>query len=155
MESKQTARRVSSVEVAKIIRAELKTTFPGVKFSVRKDSYYAVKVNWVDGPTTDAVNAVVGQFKGQVRRSVDDSSDYVNITYKGELIRCENDFLFLVREYSVEVMQKAVEWYKGYWANPARDIEVRNATSMCRAYIYTIDSRAAELATRWMWAQAF
>jgi hypothetical protein len=32
-------RRLSVAETAKLVRAELKTTFPGVKFSVRSSSY--------------------------------------------------------------------------------------------------------------------
>lgn len=39
---------------AKNIRTTLKREFPGIKFSIRTD-YNSVKINWTNGPTTDAV----------------------------------------------------------------------------------------------------
>lgn len=54
-------------ETAKLIRADLKKSFPGVKFSVRSDSYSggaSVRVHWTDGPTADAVNRVLKRYEG-------------------------------------------------------------------------------------------
>jgi hypothetical protein len=54
-------------ETAKLVRAELKKGFPGVKFSVRSHSYSggaSIRVSWTDGPPTKSVDRVVGRFAG-------------------------------------------------------------------------------------------
>jgi hypothetical protein len=58
---------LSATETAKLIRAQLKAKFPGVKFGVRTHSYSmgsSIYVKWVDGPAFDAVNAVTSSFQG-------------------------------------------------------------------------------------------
>lgn len=57
----------SVAQTAKCIRSALKAAFPAVKFSVKSKSYSggaSVHVHWTDGPTTTAVDAVVGVFHG-------------------------------------------------------------------------------------------
>lgn len=52
-------------EAAKGIRAELKTAFPGVKFSVRTKYFSmgnSIDVSWAFGPTTKAVDAIIGKY---------------------------------------------------------------------------------------------
>ncbi len=57
----------STKETAQMIRAALKAKFPGTKFSIRT-SYFAggssVDISWMDGPTSNAVNAVTGPYQG-------------------------------------------------------------------------------------------
>jgi len=57
-----TKRELSSVaKTAAEIRGALKKAFPGVKFSVRAESFSmgsAVRIAWVDGPTTKQVEKV-------------------------------------------------------------------------------------------------
>ena len=55
---------IDAVEVAKMIRQDLKAAFPGVKFSVRKRDYNCVTIDWTDGPTNEAVKAVANKFSG-------------------------------------------------------------------------------------------
>lgn len=59
---------LSAAEVAKqLVRPALKAAFPGVKFSVRSDSYAggaSIRVRWTDGPKRRAVDAVVDRFQG-------------------------------------------------------------------------------------------
>lgn len=55
------------VVAAKNIRTELKRAFPGVKFSVRSESYSggnAVRVSWTDGPTSQQVEKITGKYSG-------------------------------------------------------------------------------------------
>lgn len=55
-------------QVAKLLRVHLKREFPGVKFSVRSESYSggsSVRVEWTDGPTEAAVRAVTYHYKGK------------------------------------------------------------------------------------------
>lgn len=57
-----TKRQLSSVaQTAAQVRAALKAAFPGIKFSVRAESFSmgsAVRIAWVDGPTTKQVEKV-------------------------------------------------------------------------------------------------
>jgi hypothetical protein len=60
-------RWVRVAETAKLVRADLKREFPGVKFSVRSDSYSggaSIRVRWTDGPTAPAVDRVVKRYEG-------------------------------------------------------------------------------------------
>jgi hypothetical protein len=61
------SRYLSCAETAKLVRGALKKAFPGVKFSVRSDTYSmgaSIRISWVDGPGTKAVDAVVQVFSG-------------------------------------------------------------------------------------------
>lgn len=54
-------------ETAKLVRKALKPAFPGVKFSVRSDSYSggaSIDVYWTDGPTENAVTEVTEGYAG-------------------------------------------------------------------------------------------
>lgn len=66
------------VEAAKRIRLELKVNFPGVKFSVRTETYSmgnAINIGWTDGPETKAVNAIVKKYEyGRFDGMTDSSS---------------------------------------------------------------------------------
>lgn len=58
---------LSAAETAKVVRKLLKTAFPGIKFSVRSETYSmgsSVRVSWTDGPTTGQVDHVVGFLAG-------------------------------------------------------------------------------------------
>ena len=58
---------LSVADTAKHIRAALKASFPGVKFSVKSRKYSggaSIDVAWTDGPAGALVDAVTGQFQG-------------------------------------------------------------------------------------------
>lgn len=60
-------RWIRPAEVAKLARKALRNKFPDIKFSVRSESYSggcAIRVSWLDGPTSDEVDAVTDQFRG-------------------------------------------------------------------------------------------
>lgn len=50
--------RTDAVFVAKHIRKELSTEFPGQKFSVRKAGYSTIHIEWKDGPTRAEVERI-------------------------------------------------------------------------------------------------
>ena len=52
-----------AVLVAKHIRQELSTEFPGQKFSVRKTDYSTIHIEWEDGPTKDEVEQIAGKHE--------------------------------------------------------------------------------------------
>jgi excisionase family DNA binding protein len=54
------------VRASRNIKVELSQVFPGVKFSVRSESYSggnSVDVSWTDGPTTKQVEAITGKYQ--------------------------------------------------------------------------------------------
>ena len=92
-------------EIAKNIRADLREAFPGQTFSVRKDGYNCVNVNWEDGPTEKEVKAVVNKW--QNNSHLDYTGDYMEhedtiftATFGGV------DYLFCQRGFTQETLAK-------------------------------------------------
>ena len=52
-----------AVLVAKHIRQDLASAFPGQKFSVRKADYSTINIEWQDGPTRDEVEQIAGKHE--------------------------------------------------------------------------------------------
>ena len=57
-----------AVLVAKHIRQELSTEFPGQKFSVRKTDYSTIQIEWKDGPTREEVEQIAGKHQRNCTR---------------------------------------------------------------------------------------
>lgn len=56
----------TQAQAAKRIRTDLKRAFPGVKFSVKSESFAggnAVDISWIDGPTDSQVSAITNQYQ--------------------------------------------------------------------------------------------
>jgi hypothetical protein len=69
------------VIAAKNIRTELKAAFPSVKFRVTSDKYAggdAVRVSYVDGPTSDAVEQIAEKYEAGKFDGMDDCYTYDN-----------------------------------------------------------------------------
>jgi len=61
------AEYIGVAETAKLIRAALKKTFPGQKFSVVSESYSGgacININYTGGPATSAVKAITNAYTG-------------------------------------------------------------------------------------------
>jgi len=105
------AQYLSCAETAKLVRAALKESFPGVKFSVRSSVYSggaSINVNYVDGPAYDQVKAVVSVFEGSY---FDGMTDYKGLNYSsidGQEVRFGADFIFVNRKFSVELFTNLV-----------------------------------------------
>ena len=52
-----------AVLVAKHIRQDLASAFPGQKFSVRKTDYSTIQIEWTDGPTREEVEQIAGKHE--------------------------------------------------------------------------------------------
>lgn len=87
--------RASTTETAKLIRQDLKATFPSIKFSVRSHTRGtdAIVVEWEDGPTTRQVEALVNGYQ---EGDFDGMTDCYNY-HGGKMING--------REYGVRWMQ--------------------------------------------------
>ncbi len=58
---------LSAADTAKLVRVALKSGFPGIRFSVRTNTYgggASIDVDWVDGPAYKLVEGVALQFAG-------------------------------------------------------------------------------------------
>lgn len=91
----------SVTETAAIIRRELKTAFPGVKFSVKSKRYSggsSIDVAWLLGPFSEDVKAIVGKFQGADFDGMTDCTTLVNTTYEGKLTHFAPHHIFCNRE---------------------------------------------------------
>jgi len=67
------------------IKRELSEVFPGVKFSVRSDSFSggdSVDISWTDGPTTKEVEAITGKYE---EGSFDGMTDCYNYDHSANM----------------------------------------------------------------------
>jgi hypothetical protein len=61
-------RRLTTADVAKLIRAALKQAYPHTAFSVRTSSYSggsSISIRWTDGPSVANVEAIAGDYQGR------------------------------------------------------------------------------------------
>src|SRR5262245_30956879 len=109
---------LSAAETAKLIRKALKSNFPGVKFSVRSDTYAggaSIRVRHTDGPTKAEVEAVVGMYQGSDFDGMQDlktSREAVLLAGEGGALRSVRfgaDFVFVDRDYTPATYLAAAE----------------------------------------------
>ena len=94
---------IPAKDVAKLVRAELKTAFPGTKFSVRTDHGTTLNIEWTDGPATAAVDQITDKYAGQGFDGMTDmryDRNNAGTTPDGERISYCTDFVFLRRNIS-------------------------------------------------------
>lgn len=68
-------------KTAKAIRSDLKQAFPQTTFRVISESYAggsAVRISWVDGPTSQQVNTIVRQYEYGHFNGMEDIYEYSN-----------------------------------------------------------------------------
>lgn len=72
-----------AVLVAKHIRQDLASAFPGQKFSVRKRDYSYINIEWKDGPTREEVEQIAGKHERNCTRDKwnDDLWDYEDTAF--------------------------------------------------------------------------
>jgi hypothetical protein len=101
---------IPTKDVAALLRKELRTTFPGVKFSVRCATGTAaawINVTYDDGPTHQQVQTITGRFEGRSFNGQTDSYDEHGTTLvAGEAdelpteVRYSCDGVIITRNYS-------------------------------------------------------
>jgi len=103
-------------ETAKIARGLLKAAFPGHTFSVRSKS--SVDVNWIDGPSVEQVNRVLGPLEGKFYDGQYEVTSYKYswLSPDGTVTReevpgaeqvCFSNYLFTHRDYSEAFIRMA------------------------------------------------
>lgn len=71
--------KTEAAQTAVAVRAALKTAFPGMKFSVRSETFSggdAVRIGWTNGPSHEAVDAITDRFTSGTFNGMTDSFEY-------------------------------------------------------------------------------
>lgn len=105
-------RYVSVTDTAKLLRAALRSEFPGVKFSVRSSKYAggaSIDVSWTDGPTASAVDDIAKLYQGATFDGMTDSKDYHDALLAGpdgevETVHFGADWVHTQRRLSPEFL---------------------------------------------------
>ena len=111
---------ISQTETNKLIRKVLKESFPGVKFSVRGQSYAgggSTNIGWTDGPNQKQVEALISAFEGSY---FDGMIDYKGSRYAwldGKEVSFGTDFLFCSRTDSEAFELRIVKRISAKYAN--------------------------------------
>jgi hypothetical protein len=117
----QMTKYLTCAETAKLVRAALKESFPGIKFSVKSSVYSggaSINIRYENGPTYDQVKAVVGMFEGAY---FDGMTDYKGSNYgslDGEECRFGADYIFVNRKFTRAFLEDAVESVCKYYGFP-------------------------------------
>jgi hypothetical protein len=102
---------LSCAETAKLVRAALKESFPGVKFSVKSSTYAggaSINVAYTDGPSASQVESITRAFQGSY---FDGMTDYKGSNYNsldGQQIRFGADFIFVNRKFTAPLLTGVV-----------------------------------------------
>lgn len=126
----------SGTTAAANIRKELKSAFPAVKFSVRKERYGSVLVSWTDGPTIARVEAITDRY---VEGHFDGSDD----CYKYERSPWTEVFggaryISTRREQSNELIERAIESVFNTFAGNLEGIERPTADEYRFGHVYLV-----------------
>lgn len=106
--SKVTRKSYSVTETAVFVRQALKKAFPGIKFSVKSDSYAggaSIRVEYTNGPKESEVDSVVSQFEGSTFNSMIDLKSYVDTVFNGELVHFGADSVGVTRHHTDDVVK--------------------------------------------------
>jgi hypothetical protein len=120
---------ISQVETNKMMRKALKDAFPGVKFSVRgHDS--SSRVIWEDGPSEDAVNKVVQQFRGASFDGMIDLESPVSHMVNGEEVHYGSKYIFTERKVGEASRVEALAWLHAHGFEGLEDSVVAGSFSL-------------------------
>lgn len=109
----------SGAKTSKRMKQELQEKFPGIKFSVRYESYTGgdnLNVKWNLGPTSDQVDNIIKKYQHGYFDGMTDSYEYTGdtkvVTKDGELETIDGvKFVFSNREFKTVAEQQSKDWY--------------------------------------------
>lgn len=113
------------------VRKVLKAAFPACKFSVvteRGSMMSSVRVSWTDGPTVNAVEALVEPFEAGKFNGMTDSFDYDNsraLNVEGVLYRPGTRYVTTSRRKSAAFANRCIAQVAAFYGvtNPPRAVE--------------------------------
>lgn len=107
-------------DTAKLIKQDLKTAWPTVKFSVRTGrgaGVSAVDVYWTDGPTEKQVEAVVGKYEAGQFNGMIDMYEYDKDRYTVDGYDVTVRYVMCQRTISEEAWAAFERLVKAYWSD--------------------------------------
>lgn len=105
---------LDAAELAKLIRADLKVAYPGVKFSVTLSRYSggsSVRVRWTDGPIAADVDATIALYKAEGFDGMTDSRTNSGPVELADGRRARiHSFIFTNRDTSPALEARVAAW---------------------------------------------
>lgn len=101
-----------TAKCSKAIREELKKEFPGVKFKVNSEGGSAINIYYVDGPSYEEVDKIVGKYEMGHFDGMEDIYNYDNT--REDIPQVE--YVFVTREISLEYGVEALKEFNRYWS---------------------------------------
>jgi len=101
-----------TAKCSKAIREELKKEFPGVKFKVHSEGGSEINIYYVDGPSYESVDKIVGKYKMGHFDGMTDIYEYDNRREDIPQVL----YVFTTREISLEYGQEALKEFNRYWS---------------------------------------
>ena len=100
---------IDVVDVAKIVRKNLKTKFPGQKFKVRSDRYSggsSIYVEWTDGASQKAVEEMLRQYEGKTFDGMIDLASFIEHEKDDKLYQYGSDYVSASRTITEDMMTR-------------------------------------------------
>jgi hypothetical protein len=110
-EGKPARHSIDTKDVAKLVRKDLKQNFPGQKFQVTIDRYSggsSIDVRWINGPTREKVESLVGHYCSGHFDGMNDIFEYNDSPYCNNYIFCQRELDHDL--YVNEVRRIAKDW---------------------------------------------
>lgn len=107
-------------QAAEMIRFELRKAFPGVRFSIKSQSYSggsSIDVKYMDGPAPSAVEAIVGRYQ---EGHFDASRDIYEYSNKNQDLP-QVKYTFVSREWTPETFARLVAETRGKYGIEEKD----------------------------------
>ena len=141
-------RYINPTEQAKMIRASLRESLPGVRFTVRQSrGGHSITVGWTDGPTTDQVEAIVSRFAGGGFDGMQDLEYSVTRYVAGEPVLMGATYVFCKRRLSARFITQRLQRVCDRHDVDAASLALRGSDSI--GYWLDIDNPPAHPRTTW------
>jgi hypothetical protein len=138
-------RYITAADTAKLVRADLKVAFPGIKFSVRSKTYAggaSIDIHYTDGPIAAAVERIAKRYAGATFDGMTDYKGGVVHELNGEQVHFLADFIFVYRRVSLPLVEKAIAIAAAKYGQAPCAVRVQNsehfgASVDCNDYTYS------------------
>ena len=111
------------------VRIELKRAFPGVKFSIKTSRFSggdSLRVRWIDGPTTEQVDAIANKYAAGRFDGMTDCYDYEANAWTDAF--GDAKFVSTEREYSDQALANAIRTVSAQWAGNLASLGIEPLT---------------------------
>jgi hypothetical protein len=132
METKN-KKMTTHAECAKMIRKELKNSFPEIKFSVRSSAFSmctSVDIEWTDGPASCQVDEVVKKYQYGHFDGMNDTYEYSNL--RDDLTQVK--YVMTQRTLSEKAVKEFAEKFKQEYGINESTEDIHRSFEWCGSY---------------------